>query len=133
MRFTTAGFTVLTTRYQVQLVVHEFTSHYNELLNTYAARGQFPVNGQFDVRVTGLDRPADTGLPGAQAPLPSRAGTRPYGWTSRPCRAPDLDHCSTEAPPPGTTIRSSARNCPTRPSATRCGRQPPETWTSSLA
>ncbi|MEW2624603.1 cholesterol oxidase substrate-binding domain-containing protein [Streptomyces sp. NPDC048106] len=69
LRFTTAGFTVLTTRSQVQLVVHEFTSHYSELLNTYAARGQFPVNGQFDVRVTGLDRPADTGLPGAQAPL----------------------------------------------------------------
>jgi FAD/FMN-containing dehydrogenase len=69
LRFTTCGFTVLTSRSQVQLVVHEFTTYYSQLLQTYAERGQYPVNGQFDVRVTGLDDPSDTGLPGAQAPL----------------------------------------------------------------
>ncbi|MEU8545047.1 cholesterol oxidase substrate-binding domain-containing protein [Streptomyces sp. NPDC048717] len=69
LRYATCGFTVLTTRSQVQQVVHEFATYYSQSLDAYASRGRFPVNGQFDVRVTGLDVPADCGVPGAQAPL----------------------------------------------------------------
>ncbi|MGW2702875.1 cholesterol oxidase substrate-binding domain-containing protein [Streptomyces sp. NPDC001340] len=51
--------------------MHEFTSRYRERLEAYAALGRFLVNGSVEIRVTGLDDPADTGVEGARAPLPS--------------------------------------------------------------
>ncbi|MFI6035936.1 cholesterol oxidase substrate-binding domain-containing protein [Streptomyces sp. NPDC051315] len=63
------GYAVLTRRDQVQRVVAEFAAFYRERLNAYAAGGRFPVNGAVEIRVTGLDDPADTGLAGARAPL----------------------------------------------------------------
>ncbi len=69
LRVTANGYAVLTTRDQVQRVVSEFTSHYRERLTAYAARGRFPVNGTVEIRVTGLDEPADADLVGARAPL----------------------------------------------------------------
>ncbi|GAA2472611.1 cholesterol oxidase substrate-binding domain-containing protein [Streptomyces longisporus] len=69
LRVTANGYAVLTTRAQVQRVVAEFTSFYRERLTAYAALGRFPVNGSVEIRVTGLDDPADTGVEGARAPL----------------------------------------------------------------
>ncbi|MEV5875237.1 cholesterol oxidase substrate-binding domain-containing protein [Streptomyces sp. NPDC052101] len=69
LRVTANGYAVHTTRAGVQRVVHEFTRYYRELLAAYAARGRFPVNGSVEIRVTGLDDPADAGVPGAEAPL----------------------------------------------------------------
>ncbi|NUQ98142.1 MAG: FAD-binding protein [Streptomyces sp.] len=69
LRVTANGYAVLTTRAQVQRVVAEFTSFYRERLAAYAALGRFPVNGSVEIRVTGLDDPADTELDGARAPL----------------------------------------------------------------
>ncbi|MFI7401189.1 cholesterol oxidase substrate-binding domain-containing protein [Streptomyces sp. NPDC049541] len=69
LRVTANGYAVLTTRAQVQRVVAEFTSFYRERLAAYAALGRFPVNGSVEIRVTGLDDPADAGLEGARAPL----------------------------------------------------------------
>ncbi|WEP00436.1 cholesterol oxidase substrate-binding domain-containing protein [Streptomyces sp. FXJ1.172] len=69
LRVTANGYAVLTSRAAVQRVVHEFTSFYRELLDAYAARGRFPVNGSVEIRMTGLDDPADAGVPGAEAPL----------------------------------------------------------------
>ncbi|MGW2490932.1 cholesterol oxidase substrate-binding domain-containing protein [Streptomyces sp. NPDC001606] len=69
LRVTASGYAVLTRRSGVQRVVHEFTRFYRERLTAYAARGRFPVNGSVEIRVTGLDDPAATGVPGAQAPL----------------------------------------------------------------
>ncbi|MFI9615140.1 cholesterol oxidase substrate-binding domain-containing protein [Streptomyces sp. NPDC052023] len=63
------GYAVLTSRAQVQRVISEFTAFYRERLAAYAARGRFPVNGSVEIRVTGLDDPADAGLAGAHAPL----------------------------------------------------------------
>ncbi|MFF9625264.1 cholesterol oxidase substrate-binding domain-containing protein [Streptomyces griseosporeus] len=63
------GYAVLTRRAEVQRVVAGFTALYRRRLAAYAARGRFPVNGAVEIRVTGLDRPADTGLAGARAPL----------------------------------------------------------------
>ncbi|MGW5606191.1 cholesterol oxidase substrate-binding domain-containing protein [Streptomyces sp. NPDC003753] len=68
LRVTANGYAVLTSRDGVQRVVHEFISFYRERLTAYAARGRFPVNGQVEIRVTGLDDPADVGLTGARAP-----------------------------------------------------------------
>lgn len=69
LRLTANGYAVLTTRAQVQRVVAEFTSFYRERLTAYAALGRFPVNGSVEIRVTGLDDPADAELDGARAPL----------------------------------------------------------------
>ncbi|MFJ4946739.1 cholesterol oxidase substrate-binding domain-containing protein [Streptomyces sp. NPDC088760] len=69
LRVTANGYAVLTSRAGVQRVVHEFTRYYRERLAAYAARGRFPVNGSVEIRVTGLDDPAETGVRGARAPL----------------------------------------------------------------
>ncbi len=69
LRVAANGYAVLTTRAQVQQVVAEFTSFYRERLAAYAALGRFPVNGSVEIRVTGLDDPADAELDGARAPL----------------------------------------------------------------
>ncbi|AOR36277.1 FAD-linked oxidase [Streptomyces fodineus] len=68
LRVTANGYAVLTSRAGVQRVVHEFTRYYRQRLEAYAAQGRFPVNGSVEIRVTGLDDPAETGVPGAQAP-----------------------------------------------------------------
>ncbi len=69
LRVTANGYAVLTSRDQVQRVVSEFAAFYRERLAAYAARGRYPVNGSVEIRVTGLDDPADVGVTGARAPL----------------------------------------------------------------
>ncbi|KUO04995.1 cholesterol oxidase substrate-binding domain-containing protein [Streptomyces caeruleatus] len=76
LRIATNGYGVLTSRAQVQRVVAEFTAFYRERLSAYADRGQFPVNGSVEIRVTGLDDPADAGVAGARAPLLSALAPR---------------------------------------------------------
>ncbi|MET9827723.1 cholesterol oxidase substrate-binding domain-containing protein [Streptomyces sp. NPDC006385] len=77
LKIATNGYAVLTGRAQVQRVVAEFTAFYRERLTAYAARGRFPVNGSVEIRVTGLDDPADVGADGARTPLLS--ALRPRG------------------------------------------------------
>ncbi|HEX9767344.1 MAG TPA: cholesterol oxidase substrate-binding domain-containing protein, partial [Nitriliruptorales bacterium] len=69
LRVTANGYAVLTSRPQVQRVVADFTDFYRERLAAYAALGRFPVNGSVEIRVTGLDRPADSDSADALAPL----------------------------------------------------------------
>ncbi|MDO0917630.1 cholesterol oxidase substrate-binding domain-containing protein [Streptomyces sp. DT2A-34] len=69
LRIATNGYAVLTSRDRVQRVVAEFTAFYRERLTAYADRGRFPVNGSVEIRVTGLDDPADVGVDGARTPL----------------------------------------------------------------
>ena len=69
LRINANGYAVLTRRDQVQRVVAEFTDFYRERLAVYSALGRFPVNGSVEIRVTGLDDPADAELVGARAPL----------------------------------------------------------------
>ncbi|MFE9017743.1 cholesterol oxidase substrate-binding domain-containing protein [Streptomyces sp. NPDC007808] len=76
LRIATNGYAVLTGRDQVQRVLAEFTAFYRERLAAYAARGRFPVNGSVEIRVTGLDDPADVGATGARTPLLSALGPR---------------------------------------------------------
>ncbi|MGW1953049.1 cholesterol oxidase substrate-binding domain-containing protein [Streptomyces sp. NPDC001920] len=76
LRIATNGYAVLTGRDQVQRVLAEFTAFYRERLAAYAARGRFPVNGSVEIRVTGLDDPADVGAAGARHPLLSALGPR---------------------------------------------------------
>ncbi|PWI20305.1 FAD-linked oxidase [Streptomyces sp. Act143] len=69
LRVNANGYAVLTRRDRVQHVVAGFTAFYRERLAAYAALGRFPVNGSVEIRVTGLDDPADAELDGARAPL----------------------------------------------------------------
>ena len=69
LRETANGYAVLTSRDQVQRVVAEFTAFYRERLAAYTAQGRFPVNGQVEIRVTGLDDPAEADSAGALPPL----------------------------------------------------------------
>ncbi|WNI16801.1 cholesterol oxidase substrate-binding domain-containing protein [Actinacidiphila sp. ITFR-21] len=69
LRETANGYAVLTSRADLQWVVNRFATYYSDLLDTYAARGEFPVNGQVEIRVTGLEDPAVSGVPGARPPL----------------------------------------------------------------
>ncbi len=76
LRIATNGYAVLTRRAEVQRVVAEFTGFYRERIDAYAARGRFPVNGSLEIRVTGLDDPADCGAEGARTPLLSALKAR---------------------------------------------------------
>ncbi|GAA2111420.1 cholesterol oxidase substrate-binding domain-containing protein [Streptomyces synnematoformans] len=69
LRETANGYAFLTSRADVQRVISEFAGYYRERLHAWAARGRFPVNGQVQIRVCGLDQPRDTAAPGAGPPL----------------------------------------------------------------
>lgn len=53
---------VITRRDQVQRVVHEFTQHYESVIRTFQWRGQYPANNVCEIRITGVDDPADIGV-----------------------------------------------------------------------
>ena len=77
LRFTANGYAVLTSRAQVQATIHQFTTALSELLATYQAAGNFPLNGPVEIRVTGLDTPLDVDVPGAHSPQLSALRPRP--------------------------------------------------------
>jgi FAD/FMN-containing dehydrogenase len=74
LRETANGYAVLTSRGSIQRVVSEFAAFYRNRLDAYRARGQFPVTGQVEIRVGGLDHPGDAGVPGAS---PALSAVRP--------------------------------------------------------
>ncbi|MFD5461364.1 cholesterol oxidase substrate-binding domain-containing protein [Kitasatospora sp. NPDC127059] len=69
LRVTANGYAILTKRADLQWVVSEFAAYYRQLLGEYQARGEFPVNGAVEIRVTGLDDASYSGVPGARPPL----------------------------------------------------------------
>jgi FAD/FMN-containing dehydrogenase len=77
LRVTANGYAVLTRRADIQRVVSEFVARYTDLLAEYQAAGRYPVNGPVEIRVTGLDHPADAGVPGARPPGLSAVRPRP--------------------------------------------------------
>jgi FAD/FMN-containing dehydrogenase len=71
------GFAVVTARASIQRVVSDFYTQYNSLLSASQANGEYPMNGPVEIRVTGLDRPADSVVDGAQSPILSTIRPRP--------------------------------------------------------
>ncbi|MGQ0778950.1 MAG: cholesterol oxidase substrate-binding domain-containing protein, partial [Pseudonocardiales bacterium] len=69
LRVSANGYAVLTSRDDIQRVVHEFTAFYQERLAAYAAQHRFPVNGGVEIRVTGLDVAPDVDVAGAEPPV----------------------------------------------------------------
>ena len=82
VRIVEAGFAVVTARANIQQVVSDFYTQYISRLNYYAGLGQYPMNGPVEIRVTGLDHPADVLATGAQSPILSSVRPRPDqpGW-----------------------------------------------------
>jgi FAD/FMN-containing dehydrogenase len=76
LRETANGYAVMTGRGSVQRVVSEFAAFYEQRLDAYRARGQFPVTGQVEIRVGGLDRPGDADVPAARPPALSAVRPR---------------------------------------------------------
>jgi FAD/FMN-containing dehydrogenase len=77
LRVTANGYAVLTRRADVQRTLHEFASFYQSRVQAWQRSGRYPMNGPVEIRVTGLDQPADVALPGAVAPLLSAVRPRP--------------------------------------------------------
>lgn len=69
LRVTANGYAVITSRENVQQVVSTVYQYLTTTLATYQASGRYPVNGPWEVRVTGLDDPAACLVPGAREPL----------------------------------------------------------------
>jgi FAD/FMN-containing dehydrogenase len=65
LKVTANGYVILTARANIQRVVSEFYAYYTQAIAAYQSRGQYPMNGPLEIRVTGLDNPADCGVPGA--------------------------------------------------------------------
>jgi FAD/FMN-containing dehydrogenase len=82
VRIVEAGFAIITSRANIQQVVSDFYTQYSSLLSSYAAQGQYPMNGPIEIRITGLDKPSDALVSGAQSPILSSVRPRPDqpGW-----------------------------------------------------
>ena len=77
VRIVEAGFAVITSRANIQQVVSDFHAQYTSRLNYYAGLGKYPMNGPVEIRITGLDQPADVLTAGARSPILSSVRPRP--------------------------------------------------------
>ena len=77
LRVTANGYAILTTRENIQQVVSTVYAYVKSTLAEYQETGRFPINGPWEVRVTGLDDPADCQVPQAQEPILSALRPRP--------------------------------------------------------
>lgn len=73
LRVTAGSHVVITSRANLQRVVHDFTTFYSAKLSEYQAQGKFPVNSALEIRITGVDDPTQIDAPGAEAPALSAA------------------------------------------------------------
>ena len=77
LQVTANGYAILTNTNNIQRVVNDFYTYYTNLVNQYAANGQYPMNGPTEFRVTGLDQVSDVAMSGAQQPQLSALRPRP--------------------------------------------------------
>jgi len=68
LRLAENGYAILCRRADVQRVVSEFYLAFGALIAKYRDRGEYPMNGPVEIRVTGLDQPGEVLLPGALEP-----------------------------------------------------------------
>jgi FAD/FMN-containing dehydrogenase len=77
LRVTANGYAVLTTRASIQQVIYDFITFYEAQVAEYQAKGNYPMNGPVEIRVTGLDVPSDVMIPSATTPQISALRPRP--------------------------------------------------------
>ncbi|WP_446469919.1 cholesterol oxidase substrate-binding domain-containing protein [Xenorhabdus stockiae] len=75
LRVTANGYAILTSRNNIQKVLHIFYSQWQSLMQEYQNQGKFPVNGPIEIRVTALDEPSD--VVQENAVVPSLSAIRP--------------------------------------------------------
>ncbi|MFE3292513.1 cholesterol oxidase substrate-binding domain-containing protein [Rhodococcus sp. NPDC059234] len=77
LRLTEGGGAVITKRENIGQVIHDFTQWFNERIEFYKNKGQYPLNGPVEIRCCGLDEAADVLVPSAGAPTISAMRPRP--------------------------------------------------------
>ncbi|CDL82217.1 cholesterol oxidase substrate-binding domain-containing protein [Xenorhabdus szentirmaii] len=75
LRVTANGYAVLTRRTNIQRVLHVFYTQWQSLIKEFESKGQYPINGPIEVRVTGLDDTSEVMV--ANAVTPSLSAIRP--------------------------------------------------------
>lgn len=60
LRVTANGYAIITRRSNIQRVLNEFVTQYQQRVADYQARNAYPMNGPIEIRVTGLDSPGDS-------------------------------------------------------------------------
>ncbi|WP_332460350.1 cholesterol oxidase substrate-binding domain-containing protein [Xenorhabdus lircayensis] len=75
LHVTANGYAILTRRTNIQRVLNEFYTEWQKLKHQFENRGQYPINGPIEVRVTGLDNPAEVIY--KNAVVPSLSAIRP--------------------------------------------------------
>lgn len=76
LRVTANGIVVHCRRSDVQRTIYEFNNQHKALLGQYQRQFKFPINGPAEIRVTTVDRPADSGVAGAV--MPNLTPSRPF-------------------------------------------------------
>ena len=66
LRVTANGYAILTRRSNLQQVLHDFVTKYDDLVQEYRDRNEYPINGPMEIRVTGLDDAGDVDVSGAR-------------------------------------------------------------------
>jgi len=59
LKVTANGYAVQMRKHDVQQAVHDFANQVTGMLAQYRSRSQYPINSAIEIRVTGLDNPAD--------------------------------------------------------------------------
>ncbi|MDC9590629.1 cholesterol oxidase substrate-binding domain-containing protein [Xenorhabdus sp. XENO-10] len=75
LRVTANGYAVLTRRADIQRVLSVFYSQWKNLIEEFEIEGKYPINGPLEVRVTGLDNPAEVMY--EKAVVPGLSAIRP--------------------------------------------------------
>ncbi|WP_338804492.1 cholesterol oxidase substrate-binding domain-containing protein [Xenorhabdus griffiniae] len=75
LRVTANGYAILTQRTHIQLVMNKFYTQWGALIQQYEEQLRYPINSPLEVRVTGLDDPAEVMVTGAT--VPSLSAIRP--------------------------------------------------------
>lgn len=77
LHITTNSYAVLLRRADIQRAVNEFVVNYQARLTAYQLLGRYPINGPLEIRLTGLDTPAEVPVSGALSPQLSPIRPRP--------------------------------------------------------
>ncbi|MFD1801497.1 cholesterol oxidase substrate-binding domain-containing protein [Mixta tenebrionis] len=73
LRVTANGYAIITSRAKAQRAIHDFIQQYLKMVDEYKARNSYPMSCAIEIRVTGLDKPEDSVVPGAVTPALSAA------------------------------------------------------------
>ncbi len=113
LRVTANGYAVLTNRANIQQVIYDFTTYYQSQVAAYQAQGNYPMNGPVEIRVTGLDQPADVEI--ASATVPTAVGPAPPAGSTRLGRGRLVRHSHHAGHPTVGPVLSGRRTVDVQP------------------